>query len=125
MFFKEKEQEKKAKEKNEEAARAQRINALIKAEFYDDKRKCIDFIKDISKVGLFISIARPFEKGAVLDIKFTLPDANYPIKVKGKVVWSRSEPEGVSKMRGMGVKFLNLAPWDEEALRNFVETKRK
>lgn len=125
MFFKEKEQEKKITLKKEVSTREKRVNAIIKVEYGNDKRKSIDFIKDISKVGLFISTARPFEKGEILDVKFTLPDGNYPIRAKAKVAWSRSEPEGVSKVRGMGIKFLNLSPWDEDALKSFLEARKK
>jgi len=124
MFFKGKEQEKKIEKEKDEVLRERRVNAVLRVEYGNEKRKCIDFIKNLSRVGLFITTARPFDKGEMIDLKFTIPNGNYPVKVKGKVVWSRSEPEGVSKVRGMGVKFLNLAPWDEEAIRDFVQTNR-
>jgi uncharacterized protein (TIGR02266 family) len=125
MFFKEKEKVNATQASKTEAERAQRINAIIKVEYGNDKRKCIDFTKNVSRVGLFISTARPFEKGETIELKFFVPNGNYPIRVKGAVVWSRSEPEGVSKVRGMGVKFLNLAPWDEEAITDFVQSNRR
>jgi uncharacterized protein (TIGR02266 family) len=105
--------------------RAARIDKLLRVEFGNEFRKTIDFIKNISKTGLFISTHHPFPKGEVIDIKFNLPNLNYPIKVRAKVVWSRSFPEGLTKVRGMGVRFLNLAPWDEVALVDFLNNNRK
>jgi len=125
MIFKEKQKENFSTNTKKDFMpnRSERFEKVIRAEFGNEFRKTIDFIRNISKTGLFISTHRPFDKGNIIDIKFILPDVDYPIKVKGKVVWSRSAPEGISKLRGMGVKFINLTPWDEEALLKYLKQK--
>lgn len=108
-------------EKKKLVERAERIPTVIKVECSNENRKLIDFVRNISVKGVFISCIRPFEKGDIIELKFQLPNMDSPIKVKGQVVWSRSEPEGKSKIRGMGIRFLNLTPWDEEAIKNFMK----
>ncbi len=45
--------------------------------------------KDLSCEGLRFTTEEELKKGSSLELNINVPDANNPVHVKGKVVWSR------------------------------------
>jgi len=65
-------------------------------------------ISDISETGLFIEGITPVPAGAVLKLRFTLPNGRL-IEVDGRV--AHSQPS-----IGMGIEFINLKPEDARSI---------
>jgi hypothetical protein len=61
---------------------------------------------DLSGSGVSLLTPDPLPEEKVVTLKFFTPFSAEPLTVRGKVVWSRTEPEG-----RMGIRFLDM---DEE-----------
>ncbi len=71
------------------------------AVFFDpgtDKKPCADFIRDISRCGMFIETDRSFSVGEKITIRFEVPSSRKIYKLLGKIVRAQE--------KGMGVKFV-------------------
>ena len=109
-----------------------------------------DYSSDVSEGGVFIQTSDPLEMGEELDLKFTLPGTDHLYQLKGQVAWvnkrkekpidsesglhdlddllanaevseTTEEPFEDGMPEGMGIKFLNITPEEQEALREFLE----
>ncbi|HQP92053.1 MAG TPA: PilZ domain-containing protein [Candidatus Omnitrophota bacterium] len=47
------------------------------------------FVKDISGSGMGIATSKEFSKDTVFEISLEIPDGFGPLKILGKVIWSR------------------------------------
>jgi len=70
---------------------------------------------NISEGGMLVRTANPLEEGAVVHLRFTLPDAERQIHVNATV---RHVIPGTS----MGVKFEDMDDADSSAIRAYVES---
>lgn len=77
-----------------------REKTFIWTECSADSRFFTDFIQNLSDSGLFIETQLPFFVGEALSMTFSLPDADDPIKITGKIVRIDSN--------GIGVQFDSL-----------------
>ena len=77
-----------------------RKQTFIWTECSADTRFFTDFIQNLSVSGLFIETQLPFFVGEKLSMTFSLPGADDPIKITGKIV--RVDPNGI------GVQFDEL-----------------
>ena len=83
-----------------------------------------DFADDLSTGGMFIATQEPPEPGTQLILEFMLPRCNYPIRVKAKVMWSRTKLTSTDQIRGMGVKFIDLSASAEDKINAIVKKLR-
>ncbi len=86
--------------KFEKQRKYHRKKTLIWVECSGDRRALYDFIQNISVSGLFIETLVPFNVGEEFSMTFSLPGAEDPIKITGKIARLDS--------RGIGVKFDEL-----------------
>jgi len=70
---------------------------------------------NISEGGMLVRTANPLDEGAVVHLRFTLPESERQITVNATV---RHVTPGAS----MGVKFEDMDAADSEAIRLYVET---
>lgn len=71
------------------------------AVFFDpetDKAPSVDYIRDISRCGMFIETSRSFSVGEKITVRFEVPSSRKSYKILGEVVRSRE--------KGLGVKFI-------------------
>lgn len=74
---------------------------------------------NVSEGGLFVATPESFYlEGSVLDLKFKLEGQDAPISTRAEVVH-------VVEGKGMGLRFLNLAPEDKERIRRYIERHSK
>ncbi|MGD9082511.1 MAG: PilZ domain-containing protein [Desulfobacterales bacterium] len=92
--------EKWQRSKFDEKRKHPRKPTFIWTECLADTRSFTDFIQNLSVSGLFIETRLPFFIGEKLSMTFSLPDADDPIKITGKIVRIDSN--------GIGVKFDEL-----------------
>ncbi len=65
--------------------------------------------RDISRGGIFIETAQPFEPGTLLKFEMHLATDTLVMSGVGRVVWKRDGAEAaVGQPRGMGVKFIKI-----------------
>jgi uncharacterized protein (TIGR02266 family) len=70
--------------------------------------------------GCFILSTTPPSEGTRLLLEFTLPDQPKPLRLEGRVAWSRTEFKG-SRPAGVGIVFKNISIKDKETLLHFIE----
>lgn len=63
-----------------------------------DKASAVDFIRDISRCGMFIETSRSFSVGEKITVKFEVPSSRKSYKILGEIVRFQK--------KGMGVKFI-------------------
>ncbi|MBL7084960.1 MAG: PilZ domain-containing protein [Candidatus Omnitrophica bacterium] len=74
--------------------------------------------KDITTMGMKLSLNRELFKGAVLELKISLPDYIRPLFVRGEVAWHRELEE--EKYFEAGICFTKIKDSDKQRIYNFV-----
>lgn len=82
---------------------------------------------DLNTGGMFLATDLVLEAGTLLHMDFTLPGDGTVIKCKAIVAWvngpySRKKPQ---LPNGMGVRFLDLTPAEEDAIRKCIGSDEK
>jgi uncharacterized protein (TIGR02266 family) len=116
--------EKKAKEQNaDEGRRADRIPRKFAVIYTTSQGFRQRYLSDISTGGVCIKTNSPLNPGERISLKIILPDDEEKLEILGQVAWSRKEKQVTSKGEspaGMGIKFLDLSPADEERIRKVL-----
>ena len=83
----------------------------------------LGFAENLSDGGIFVATYAPLPIGAVVDLRISIPTSARPVSIRGEVRWIRAArgPEG--GWPGMGIRFCELAPPDEAALRAFARQR--
>ena len=91
-----------------------RVELDLEIDYSDLESFCQDYIRNISRGGLFIETRRPLPLGTELKLKFRLPGSDIPIKTSGVVMWTVEAEEATDRKSapGMGVKFGDLSEDD-------------
>lgn len=78
---------------------------------------------NISEHGVFIHTDKPMKQGTLIELQFTLPDAEDKLKVLGMVMWINPvrKDEEKNYNPGMGVRFENLNEINKEILLNAIK----
>jgi uncharacterized protein (TIGR02266 family) len=99
-----------------ERRRATRANVVIPIEVRDEHGFSLHSTRDISSGGAFFDRAIPHPVGAQVELCFTLPGDEKPIRCRGEVV---NVPD--KKDFGMGIRFLDLSAPDAARLDAFAK----
>lgn len=99
-----------------ERRRDTRVAVAIAVEVRDPHGFTLQSTRDVSIGGVFFDRAIPYAVGAQVELSFTLPGDSRAIRCKGVVA---NVPD--AKSFGMGVRFLELAPKDKDALERFIQ----
>jgi len=94
-----------------------RVNYSAKGRNYDG------YLHDISEGGLFIECKELQERGALLNLKFQLPDNENMMECEAKVmrIVEKSELMQDHIVRGMGVQFTDATDEIKSAIKKYVE----
>ena len=79
--------------------------------------------KNISSGGLCIIVIERLERGAVLSLRFSLPDLNKIITAKGRVMWIKELCIGNKKAGDFyeaGIEFMEIAQVDRKRIKEYV-----
>jgi CheY-like chemotaxis protein len=100
-----------------------RINTSMNVIVGDEKEAAHfgtgDYVTALSEHGMYISTTKPRAMGLQIPITLLLEDAK--IKVEGMVLYSFQRGEGPMKTPGMGIKFVRIAPEDQNLIRVFIK----
>lgn len=89
---------------------------LISVKCQIEDRSFKSYIIDISALGAFIDSNELFPVGQKISMAFKLPHYHSVFQLNGRI--ARSGP------RGMGVKFYNLSPTQEDIILKFIENNK-
>jgi c-di-GMP-binding flagellar brake protein YcgR len=84
--------------------------------------------RNISSVGVCIIVFERLEQGAILDLKFPLPQLNKFIITKGRVAWIREltiRKKKVGMVYEAGIEFINIKDTDREKLEKYILGRTK
>ena len=82
--------------------------------------------KDISSGGLCIIVIEKLEPGAVLNLRFSLPELNKIVNAKGKVIWVKELRIGKKKAGDFyeaGIEFMEIDQEERERIKDYVSSK--
>jgi len=99
---------------------AERIAVEMWVEESTDRELYFQRGANISTGGIFLQRTIPHSKGTVINLQFTLPGDDEPVRVRGEIV-----NVGHADDLGMGVKFLDLDEKDRQRIERFVERSGK
>ncbi len=81
--------------------------------------------QDLGNGGVFIRTPNPLDLGEEFLLKLHLAEGEKPIEVECKVIWTNKYgKESRTLRRGMGVKFLNLAPGLQNRVEAYVRSHK-
>ena len=86
---------------------------LINVKYTIQGQEYKGYILDISTVGVFIETNESFSVGQELVLEFSLPGNEQVFNLQGMIVWIGHQ--------GIGVKFQNLPPDQEDSIKSFIE----
>ncbi|MCU0697750.1 MAG: PilZ domain-containing protein [Myxococcaceae bacterium] len=99
-----------------ERRRKVRVNVSVPIEVRDERGFSFHSTRDLSASGCFFDRAIPHAVGARVALSFALPGEGRTIRCEGEVV---NVPD--RKGYGMGLRFLNLSPADEQRIEAFAQ----
>jgi len=109
-----------------EARAASRIPTKVEIGINSETNFYTGFSVNISSGGLFIGTHAPAEVGAEIPLSFSLPGADRVVSAVGVVRWRREfNPQFPGVHPGMGVKFTDLMPEDENLINDYLLTVRE
>jgi len=79
---------------------------------------------DISKGGIRLPTIQRLRPGTILELEIKLSEVADPIIAIGEVMWLSPRKQGEYPFE-VGVKFIDIAPIDSEALRNLCKDIEK
>ena len=101
----------------EENRASKRISIEVELHLASDSHFFSGLSGDISEGGVFVSTYRALAQGSLVDLEFSLPGAEHPLRARGEVRWHRdATPHGPP---GVGISFDELSEDDREAIHRF------
>lgn len=79
---------------------------------------------DISEGGAFLHADYLLERGALIEVSFTLPGTASALQVRARVAWV-THREDVRGEAGMGLEFVELTRDEREAIAGFVRAQHE
>jgi type IV pilus assembly protein PilZ len=89
-----------------EKRRSERTPLVLRVDYTTVDAFFSEFTANINEGGLFIETEAPPPAGTAVLLNFKLPGEEEPIRVHGRVVWTRVQ--GGDEGPGMGIEFENL-----------------
>jgi uncharacterized protein (TIGR02266 family) len=89
-----------------EKRRSERTPLVVRVDYTTVDAFFSEFTANINEGGLFIETESPPPAGTAVLLNFKLPGEKEPIRVHGRVVWTRVQ--GGAESPGMGIEFENL-----------------
>ena len=113
---------------------APRIPTELTVSLSSEHNLYMGFSENISEGGLFVATHQILAIGTRLEVTFTLPTAEGPMTVVGEVRWTRGADAAKDDFHnygagdgmtapGMGLRFLELAPETDIAIRAFLKMR--
>lgn len=99
-----------------------RLPIRINVAYEDMEDFLTDYTANLSIGGMFIETEDPLGVGTHFRLRFTVPNRPAPIDTIAEVRWAQERTPGSPMAPGMGVRFQELAPADQEAVQEMLST---
>ncbi|MBL8955484.1 MAG: PilZ domain-containing protein, partial [Myxococcaceae bacterium] len=85
------------------------------------ERMRVAYLKDLSEGGVFIRTDKPLALERVVDVDLLAPGRIEPIRLRGRITRVQNdEASKLANLQGMGVKFIEVTPQADTALKALV-----
>lgn len=95
-----------------------RVPYTERVEFYRWNERKSAQARELSREGLFLRTAEVLPEGSMITLRLCLPGQTGGFTALGRVV--HVVHGGVARERGMGVRFLDIAPRDRDRIGEYV-----
>jgi len=86
------------------------------------ERMRVAYLKDLSEGGVFIRTDKPLALERVVDVDLLAPGRVDPIRLRGRITRVQNdEASKLANLQGMGVKFIEVTPQADAALKALVQ----
>jgi DNA repair protein RadC len=102
--------------------KSQRADLVVRVDYQTVDELFSDFARNINEGGIFVETTTPHPLGTAVDLRFTLPGSEEPVRVKGSVVHVSSGEGG--EPPGLGIEFENLDGPTRQRINNLVRKLR-
>jgi uncharacterized protein (TIGR02266 family) len=107
----------------DERRRDTRVELKIPVDYSSVDDFFTEFTSNINEGGMFVEMEKPPELDTVVQLQFRLPGTTKPVKVLGRVAWSREEgPDGPT---GVGIEFHDLSAEIRDTINQVVRQLRR
>lgn len=102
---------------------SRRVPLKLKVDWKAEGTFLYENATNISEHGIFVETNEPLAPGTMIDLQFTLPEANAKIEVLGEVAWANPlRPAKKDNLNpGMGIRFVNLKELDKETILSLIK----
>jgi type IV pilus assembly protein PilZ len=104
-------------EVEDEHRASKRISISVELHLASDSHFFSGLSGDISEGGVFVSTYRPLAQGSLVDLEFSLPGSDHPLRARGEVRWHRDATPDVPP--GVGISFDELSEDDRKIIHRF------
>ncbi len=73
---------------------------------------------DLSAYGMYVPTSSPYPRNRQINLRLRIKDRT--LSLKGSVLFSYVAPAGSHKNSGMGLKFVDIAPTDQDFIRRYI-----
>lgn len=102
-----------------------RVPITITVDFTHGTVTSTGYLLNISETGMFLYTGKAFPPETILHLRFSLPDSDKVLEIKGMVKWS-SQPSGAQDLfNGMGIEFVSPDSEVQRLIMEFFERERK
>ena len=106
-----------------ERRKHKRVPARVLIKYGNAEQFFTDYIRNISRGGIFVPTYNPLPAGTHLQISFSLPSWDRLIETEGLVVHSiRHDPKQGTQPSGMGIQFQALSEDNLELIDRYVNS---
>ncbi len=99
--------------------KALRVQVAFKVRGDLDSRRILGKATNLSATGLLLVSGETLPLGSVFELEFAVPKTNYPVKVKGRVVWFGLIADGTCEA---GIHFIDLSQTDQQEILDFTSS---
>lgn len=100
-----------------------RVEATIEVRYKSVKDFLIEYSRNISRGGIFLTTPEPLPEGSKLRLVFYLPDSSKEINIIGKVIHSLTREKAMLRGQepGMGIEFIDFSPSSKREISQYIE----
>jgi type IV pilus assembly protein PilZ len=100
-----------------------RVEATIEVKYKSVKDFLVEYSRNISRGGIFLTTPEPLAEGSKLRLVFYLPDSSKEINIIGKVIHSLTREKGRLRGQepGMGIEFIDFSPSNKREISQYIE----
>ena len=84
-----------------------------------DHRRILGRASNLSATGLLLHSDKSLPLGSVIEIEFAVPKTDYPVEMKGRVVWVGRIADGTCEA---GIHFIDLSQIDQQQILDFISS---